>query len=77
MIDVSNIPQVLLTEGAKKINLYFNYPCSNFILRGLPIFFWDKCVFYKGRVIYVLYTDDSIIAAPAQKEIDNEIATYT
>ena len=43
VIDVSNRPQVFLTEGAKKINLYFNYPCSNFILRGLPIFFWDKC----------------------------------
>ena len=42
VIDVSNRPQVFLTEGAKKINLYFNYPCSNFVLRGLPIFFWDK-----------------------------------
>ena len=42
MIDITNRPQVFLTEGAKKINLYFNYPCSNFVLRGLPIFFWDK-----------------------------------
>ena len=31
----------------------------------------DDCVFYKGNVIYVLYTDDSILFAPTQKEVDN------
>jgi hypothetical protein len=30
----------------------------------------DESVFYKGNVIYVLYTDDSILAGPDQKEID-------
>jgi hypothetical protein len=25
----------------------------------------DECVFYKGKMLYVLYTDDSIIAGPA------------
>jgi hypothetical protein len=30
----------------------------------------DECVFYKGNVIYVLYTDDSILAGPDKKEID-------
>ena len=34
----------------------------------------DECVFYKGNVIYVLYTDDSILFAPTQKEVDNCIA---
>ena len=34
----------------------------------------DDCVFYKGNVIYVLYTDDSILFAPTQKEVDNCIA---
>ena len=24
----------------------------------------DKCVFYPGKVMYVLYTDDSILAGP-------------
>ena len=24
----------------------------------------DECVFYKGRTIYALYTDDSILAGP-------------
>ena len=28
----------------------------------------DECVFYKGNVIYVLYTDDSILFATTQKE---------
>ena len=34
----------------------------------------DECVFYKGSVIYVLYTDDSILAGPSQREIDQVIA---
>ena len=34
----------------------------------------DDCIFYKGNVIYVLYTDDSILSAPTQKEVDNCIA---
>ena len=29
----------------------------------------DECVFYKGSVMYVLYTDDSIIAGPDEKEL--------
>jgi hypothetical protein len=30
----------------------------------------DECVFYRGKCIYVLYTDDSILAGPTDKEID-------
>ena len=33
----------------------------------------DECVFYRGKTIYVLYTDDSILASPDQKEIDQII----
>ena len=33
----------------------------------------DDCSFYKGNVIYVLYTDDSILFDPTQKEIDSYI----
>ena len=33
----------------------------------------DECVFYKGSTVYVLYTDDSIIAGPDQEEIDQVI----
>ena len=31
----------------------------------------DECVFYKGRAMYVLYTDDSILAGPDPKELDS------
>ena len=30
----------------------------------------DECIFYKGSVIYVLYTDDSILTGPNKKEIE-------
>jgi Reverse transcriptase (RNA-dependent DNA polymerase). len=30
----------------------------------------DECVFYKGNILYVLYTDDSIIAGPNKEEIE-------
>ena len=33
----------------------------------------DECVFYKGEMIYVLYTDDSILAGPDRSEIDKTI----
>ena len=33
----------------------------------------DKCVFYRGQTLYVLYTDDSILAGPIEKEIDQII----
>ena len=33
----------------------------------------DECIFYKGNVIYVLYTDDSILTGPDKGEIDQVI----
>jgi Reverse transcriptase (RNA-dependent DNA polymerase) len=33
----------------------------------------DECVFYKGKVMYVLYTDDSILAGPDKAKIDKVI----
>ena len=33
----------------------------------------DECVFYKGHTMYLLYTDDSILAGPCEKEIDTII----
>jgi hypothetical protein len=29
----------------------------------------DECVFYRGRTLYVLYTDDSLLAGPDEREI--------
>jgi Reverse transcriptase (RNA-dependent DNA polymerase) len=33
----------------------------------------DECVFYRGRTMYVLYTDDSLLAGPDEKEIESII----
>ena len=33
----------------------------------------DKCLFYRGKTVYLLYTDDSILASPDKKEIDRII----
>ena len=33
----------------------------------------DECLFYRGKIIYVLYTDDSILAGPDKEEIDKLI----
>jgi hypothetical protein len=33
----------------------------------------DKCVFYQGQTMYTLYTDNSILARPDEKEIDQII----
>jgi hypothetical protein len=33
----------------------------------------DKCVFYRGKTMYILYTDDSILAGPDKKEINQII----
>ena len=33
----------------------------------------DECVFYRGKTLYVLYTDDSLLAGPDRNEIDQII----
>ncbi|KAI2512019.1 hypothetical protein MHU86_2307 [Fragilaria crotonensis] len=33
----------------------------------------DECVFYRGSTMYVLYTDDSLLAGPNKQEIDDII----
>ncbi len=33
----------------------------------------DESLFYKGQSVYVLYTDDSILAGPDSKELDSII----
>ena len=32
---------------------------------------YDECVFYKGKVVYALYTDDSMLAGQDRTETDN------
>ena len=33
----------------------------------------DHCLFYRGQSVYVLYTDDSILAGPNEAELDQII----
>ena len=33
----------------------------------------DECIFYRGKTIYMLYTDDSILAGPCPKEIEQVV----
>jgi hypothetical protein len=33
----------------------------------------DECVFYRGNVIYLLYTDDSILAGPDEDELNDVV----
>jgi hypothetical protein len=33
----------------------------------------DECIFYHGKTMYALYTNDSILAGPDQAEIDQVI----
>ena len=37
----------------------------------------DECLFYRGSVLYALYTDDSILVGPDKSEIDNIIRDMT
>ena len=37
---------------------------------GLKKYKIGPCLFYKGRVLYLIYTDDSILAAPTTQEIE-------
>ena len=34
---------------------------------------FDECIFFKGQMLYVLYTDDSILAGPNKQEINETI----
>ena len=40
---------------------------------GFQVSRFDECVFFRGRVMYVLYTDDSILAGPDGAELDEII----
>ena len=59
------------TYGQKNAGRVWNdYLVKKLISIGFTQSQVDKCVFYKGRVMYALYTDDSILAGPCPKEID-------
>ena len=36
----------------------------------------DECVFFRGKSMYVLYTDDSLLAGPDDAELDEIIRDF-
>ena len=44
---------------------------------GFKVSKHDECVFFKGHAMYVLYTDDSILVGPNQRELDDIIKDTT
>ena len=53
--------------------VWFKYLVERLKRAGFTQSSVEECLFYKGRVIYVLYTDDSIICAPTDAELDGVI----
>ena len=60
--------------GQKQAGRVWNeYLVSKLLEIGFQQSKFNECIFYKKDVIYLLYTDDSIIMGPDRKEIDNTI----
>ena len=53
--------------------VWFQYLRTKLLSIGFVQSEFDECVFYKGNILYVLYTDDSILAGPDKEEIQRTI----
>jgi len=62
--------------GQKQAGRVWNKYLTNILINkvGFKQSKVDECVFYRGKVMYVLYTDDSILAGPDLDEIEQAIA---
>ena len=38
---------------------------------------FDECVFYHGKTIFLVYTDDTILVGPDEKEIEKIVKTLS
>ena len=60
--------------GQKQAGRVWNkHLCANLEKVGFKQSIINECVFYKKDVIYVLYTDDSILAGPSEQQIQATI----
>ena len=50
--------------------VWYNYLVEKLLTIGFVQSSYDQCLFYRGQVVYVLYTDDSILAGPVEAELD-------
>jgi len=53
--------------------VWYKYLSEKLSLIGFTKSAVDEGVFYRGRVIYVIYTDNSILTAPTKAEVDKAI----
>ena len=50
--------------------VWYEYLCKQLVTKaGFIQSKHNKCLFYRGKVMYALYIDDSILGAPAQMEL--------
>ena len=69
---VFNVPRNIY-GGKDPGRVWYLYLQTKLKSVGFKVFKYDDCVFYKGHAMYVVYTDDSILASPSQRELDNII----
>ena len=61
--------------GQKQAGRVWNkYLVSKLVELGFKQSRVDECVFYRGKTLYVLYTDDSLLAGPDKNEIEEVIS---
>jgi hypothetical protein len=62
------------TYGGKDAGrTWFQYLRKKLLKLGFEQSEHDECMFYKGQMVYVLYTDDSILAGPDKEDINATI----
>ena len=62
------------TYGQKQAGQVWNkHLCAKLEKVGFKQYIIDECVFYKEDMIYVLYTDDSILSGPSEQLIQATI----
>ena len=61
--------------GQKQAGRVWNKYLVSKLVQGLGFkqYRVDECVFYRGKTLYVLYTDDSLLAGPDKDEIEKVI----
>ena len=53
--------------------VWYQHLKKNLLKLGFKASNIDECVFYYGKNIFIVYTDDTILIGPDQKEIDELI----
>ena len=60
-------------DGKDSGRVWYLHLKAKLLSVGFKVSKHDECVFYKGKALYVLYTDDSILVGPDQRELNHII----